>query len=261
MPTIVGLAEFHEVDCRDLLRNLRVAGQRPDLIFADPPFNIGQDYQHGDRMSKADFESFTVQWVNEAVMTLRPGGALWVNVPDEMVSNIDTLVRNIAGIKMERKNWVIWHFRFGQHTDGRFVRSKSHLLYFVKDGPNRVFNTEDIRVASVRQEIGDLRSAPSGRTPMDVWGFENFWGRVQGNSHERVPDAPNQLPEVLLERIILACSNKGDLVVDPFCGSGTTAVVGSTLGRRVITSDNSERILHTAVDRCKKGSVRCDPLT
>jgi DNA modification methylase len=241
-------ASFWNQDCRQFLRGLQ---DKPDLIFADPPFNFGEDYEHGDRMDDAAFRLFMMEWLADAAECLADNGSIWVNVPDELVGFVDWRLQSLG---LRRVNWIIWHFRFGQHTSGRFVRSKSHLLWFTNGKPT--FNVDDIRVESVRQQIGDWRAESGGRTPMDVWGFEQFWGRVQGNNRERVPECPNQLPEVLLQRIILACTNEDDFIVDPFCGSGTTAVVADDLNRTVATADISQRALDAAINRFKGGAVR-----
>lgn len=245
-----GLAAFHNEDARVMLRELT---EQPTLIFADPPFNQGEPYDGWhDKMPVTDFIRFTEEWLGLAVDALEDGGSLWVNIPDEWVSLVDSFLRESG---MHRVNWCIWHYRFGQHTTERFVRSKTHALWFCK-GQTYRFYDEDVRVESVRQVIGDIRAEPSGRVPMDVWGFEKFWGRVQGNNAERVPDAPNQLPEVYLERIIKACTRPGDFIVDPFCGSGTTAVVGSALGRRVATTDLSLKMVKLAMARVRRGPIR-----
>ena len=93
---------------------------------------------------------------------------------------------------------------------------------------------------------------PAGmRVPMDVWYGPN-WGRIQGNNKERRPRHHNQLPEVYLERVIEACSNPGDLVMDPFLGSGTTGVVAHALKRRFIGCEFSPDNARSAFERIHK---------
>ena len=97
------------------------------------------------------------------------------------------------------------------------------------------------------------------RVPFTVWGVPSdgdYWGRIQGNNKERCPGCDNQLPEVYLERIIRAYSNKGDAILDPFCGSATTAVVAAALGRSAVTCDVSKAAVNDAKSRLKKGAVR-----
>jgi DNA modification methylase len=94
-----------------------------------------------------------------------------------------------------------------------------------------------------------------------VWGAdgEQYWGRVQGNSQERRDGHPNQLPEVYLERVIRGLSNPGDLVLDPFLGSGTTCTVARALGRRSIGVEISPVFDASAFDRIQQGAVRVRP--
>jgi site-specific DNA-methyltransferase (adenine-specific) len=93
------------------------------------------------------------------------------------------------------------------------------------------------------------------RVPMDVW-YGQYWGRIQGNNTERRHYHDNQLPEVYLERVVRACSNAGDLVLDPFLGSGTTGVMAHALGRNFIGCEFSAENAGHAVERIKAGPVR-----
>ncbi len=101
------------------------------------------------------------------------------------------------------------------------------------------------------------------RVPMDVW-YGQYWGRIQGNNKERRHQHHNQIPELYLQRIIRACSNPGDLVLDPFLGSGTTCTVARALGRRSIGVEYSpvhaasawERITAVGMIRDEEGHRR-----
>ena len=134
-------------------------------------------------------------------------------------------------------NWCIWHFRFGQNRTSSFILSKAHVLHFAKNPDDRIWNPDAVLEPSDRATVYfDRRTMAKEnnkgmRVPMDVW-YGQYWGRVQGNNKERRHGHHNQIPEAYLERIIHACSNKGDLVLDPFLGSGTTSTVPRALGRR-----------------------------
>ena len=163
---------------------------------------------------------------------------------------------------MRRKG--IWHFRFGQCNDSNFIRSHENWVYFVKDPNNFRWNPAGILVDSDRAtKYGDKRTkttkTPGKRVPFDVFGIPSdgkFWGRVQGNNAERRPNHKNQLPEVYLARVIKALSNPGDLVLDPFAGSGTTATVARALGRRCITIEFDSDNVASAFERIQQGPVR-----
>ena len=98
-------------------------------------------------------------------------------------------------------------------------------------------------------------ATPGLRPPLDVWGAdgEPFWGRVPGNSKERRPNHPNQLPEVYLERVLLSASDPEDLVLDPFLGSGTSCTVARALGRRSIGIERSPQSAQSAFERIRLG--------
>ena len=132
--------------------------------------------------------------------------------------------------------------------------SKVHALYFCKDPNHRVWNPDAILEMSDRASIyGDKRtmektSNKGMRVPMDVW-YGKYWGRIQGNNSERRHGHQNQIPEVYLERVILACSNEHDLVLDPFAGSGTTNTVARAHDRRSIGIEQSPVTAASAWDR------------
>lgn len=257
-------------DCRELLRAIPACRARSvDLIFADPPFNWARDYDRektgkawDDRaMSDREYIDFTHAWLDACIDALKPTGSMWVNIPDDWAAEI---VVHLKSRHMLMVNWCIWHYRFGQNTTQRFINSKVHALYFCK-GPKRTWNPDEILELSDRAAIyEDPRTMskkdgvePGMRVPMDVW-YGKYWGRIQGNNKERRPNHDNQLPEVYLERVIRATSNPGDLVLDPFLGSGTTGVVAHALGRRFIGTEYSEANAKSAFNRISGGMVRTD---
>jgi site-specific DNA-methyltransferase (adenine-specific) len=137
-----------------------------------------------------------------------------------------------------------------------------HALYFARDADNRIWNPDAVRVPSDRATIyADPRTMAKEtnkglRVPLDVW-YGRYWGRIQGNNLERRHHHHNQIPEVYLERVIQACSNEGDLVLDPFAGSGTTPTVARAYGRRSIGIEFSEQNAASAWERITRiGMVR-----
>lgn len=257
-----GDARVYVGDCRRVLATLPEA-RRGDfhLVFADPPFNWNRAYdQWDDAMPREDYLAFTREWLDLCIKALRPGGSLWVNIPDDTAAEIVVHLKT-RGLLMQ--NWCIWHYRFGQNTTARFINSKVHALYFVKPGGPHTWNADRVLEVSDRASIyGDPRTLrkkdgmPAGkRVPMDVW-YGQFWGRVQGNNKERRPGHDNQLPEVYLSRVVLACSNEGDLVLDPFLGSGTTGVIAHALKRRFVGVEYSKANAARAFERINAGPVR-----
>ncbi len=228
-------------DCRDIVPNLPDR-REVDLVFADPPFNWEVPYDGWeDNMPRNVFERFTFDWLDACTDILSPSGAIWVSIPDDTAAEV---VLHLKRKGLTMINWCVWHFRFGQCRDSSFIMSKVHALYFVKDPSNRVWNPEAVLEKSDRATIyNDNRTHEKEknkgmRVPMDVW-YGKYWGRIQGNNKERRQGHHNQNPEVYLERIILACSNEGDLVLDPFAGSGTTSTVAQAHNRRSIGVEHS----------------------
>ena len=246
-------------DCRDVLPSLPDRGD-VDLVFADPPFNWDVPYDGWkDGMPRDEYERFTFDWLDACVDVLSATGALWVNVPDDSAAEV---VMHLKRRGLTMINWCVWHFRFGQHREGSFIMSKVHALYFARDAGNRTFNGDAVLEQSDRASIyNDKRTQAKDRNkgmrvPMDVW-YGKYWGRVQGNNGERRSGHHNQIPEVYLERVILACSNEDDLVLDPFAGSGTTSTVARAHGRRSIGVEFSQASAESAWERIAQiGMVR-----
>ena len=265
-----GDAQVYVGDCRDLLARIpEVKNAELDLVFADPPFNWARDYDR-DRtgeawddkaMSEEEYLTFTKQWLDLCAGGLKDSGSLWVNIPDDWAAEI--VVHLKSELKMHMVNWCIWHYRFGQNTKGRFINSKVHALYFAKDRAKRTWNPDPILEMSDRRAVyADPRTEakrdgmPAGhRVPMDVW-YGQYWGRVQGNNKERRHKHDNQLPEVYLERVVACSSNPGDLVLDPFLGTGTTGVIALAMGRRFIGTEFSKHNAKRAAERIDDGPVR-----
>ncbi|MBL1217917.1 MAG: site-specific DNA-methyltransferase [Planctomycetes bacterium] len=247
-------------DCRDILPALpEWANGKVDLIFADPPFNWDVPYDEwADGMPWVDYERFTYDWLDACISALAPTGSLWVNIPDDTAAEI---VLHLKRRGLTMINWCVWHFRFGQHRTGSFIMSKVHALYFVMEPLERTWNPEGVLEPSDRAAVyGDARTQAKDehkglRVPMDVWYGKN-WGRVQGNNKERRPQHHNQIPEVYLERVIRSCSNEGDIVLDPFLGSGTTCTIARELKRRSIGIEYGSANAKSAFERIQQGAVR-----
>jgi len=243
-------------DCRQVLASLPQGSV--DLIFADPPFNWNVPYTDwNDNMKRQDYLEFTYQWLDACIRVLAPRGSLWVNIPDDSAAEV---VIHLQGRGLQMINWCIWHFRFGQCRDTNFIVSKAHVLYFARDRKNRIWNPDAILVSSDRAAVyGDARTRrtrrPGLRVPLDVW-YGPYLGRIQGTNKERRPGHHNQIPETYMRRVILACSNEGDLVLDPFLGSGTTSVVARSLNRCSIGIEFSEGTAESAFERILAGPIR-----
>lgn len=227
-------------DAADELAQLK---ECPRLIFADPPYNQGIDYGQGtgaDRLRPDQYLACCERWMQAAADALAPDGSLWVLISDEYADHFGLLLRK-AGLN--RRQWLIWYEAFGVcDADKRgFARSSRHLLWYIKDPHDYVFNPEPITRPSARQmKYHDRRANPEGRTWDSVWGLDPPIPRLTGTCAERIPTFPTQLPLALLLPIIACASDPGDLILDPFNGSGTTGVAALRLSRQYIGIEKSE---------------------
>lgn len=231
-------------DCLKLLATLPEA--TVDLAFADPPFNIGYEYdQYDDRRTKEEYLAWTEQWLAAVRRVLKPTASFYVAIGDEYAAEIKV---RLDALGLTLRNWIVWHYTFGVNCTRKFNRSHAHIFYYVVDPADFTFDANSIRVPSARQTTyADRRANPKGKLPDDTWVLRpqeeercfppdsDTWyvARVCGTFRERIKH-PCQMPEAVLERILRVSSRPGDLVLDPFSGSGTTLVAAKRLGRRYL---------------------------
>ncbi|MEI6258237.1 MAG: site-specific DNA-methyltransferase [Planctomycetota bacterium] len=199
-----------------------------NLVVADPPYNIGIDYGNGsraDRLPDAAYIEWTRQWIAAAARTLAVDGTMFVICGQEYAGDHQIAMRD-AGLHW--RNTVTWVETFGVNCRRKFNRTSRPMHYFTKHPRRFTFNVESLNTPSARQtKYGDKRASLTGKVLDDVWTIS----RVCGTFRERVQGVPTQLPLTLVRRIVSGMSRPGDLVVDPFTGSGTTGVVCVETGR------------------------------
>ncbi len=255
-----------DVVAGDCVKYLTGLARKPNLIVADPPYNYGQDYDYGgDNLKFDEYLDWTKQWLAAAAKALDRYGSMWVFAPDEWVSEIDLFCRK--ELSFTRRSWVVWYYTFGVANQLNFSRSHTHVLYFTAKKTKFTFNADAIRVPSARQLVyNDRRQAAGGKLPDNTWVLVrqqltdlfaadmDTWleSRICGTFKERKPHSPNQLPEPVVERIVLATSNPGDLVVDPFVGTGTTGTVAIRHGRDFAGCDLSKTCVVESVARIQR---------
>jgi DNA modification methylase len=204
------------------------------LVLADPPYNIGIDYGDGvraDKLPDAAYIEWVRRWIKAAARVLAPDGAMWIVCDAAYGAAFDVAIRK-AGLVIRDRG--VWHETFGTYrgkgSRPNFGKDWRPWFHGIKSADCYTFNfaDDDMRVPSKRQELGDGRADPRGRVMSNVWAIP----RVPGNSKERVAGVPTQLPLALVRLVVRGFSNPGDLVLDPFTGSGTTGVVCIEHGRR-----------------------------
>lgn len=263
-------------DCLDEIWKL---GKRDvDLVFADPPYNIDYsgyaDYE--DNLPLEDYVDWCREWMSACYTYLKKTGSFWLAIGDEYVSELDVAAKAIG---FHKRSHVIWHYTFGVACSKNFARSHTHLLYYTKHKSQFVFNVDDkkIRVPSARQlKYNDKRANPKGKLPDNTWVLhpdalkkcfgpdEDTWlvSRVCGTFHERQErgtyqeeKAVPQMPEEIMERIILACSKPGQLVIDPFGGTFTTGAVAVRHNRNFWGCDITKAYVERAKLRLQRAAA------
>jgi site-specific DNA-methyltransferase (adenine-specific) len=258
------LSRIHHGDC--------IAGMNGlpdgciDLAFADPPFNIGYEYDvYDDKKEHEHYLDWSRQWIAAVHRVLKPDGTFWLAIGDEYAAELKLLSQDVG---FHCRSWVIWYYTFGVNCKYKFSRSHAHLFHFVKDSRKFTFRSEELenRIPSARQLVyADMRANPRGRLPDDTWilrpqdlagcfqADEDTWyfPRVAGTFKERAGFHGCQMPEQLLGRIIRLCSHAGETVLDPFSGSGTTLAVAKKLARHYLGFDLSPEYVAQGEERLK----------
>lgn len=246
-------------DCKNILKELPEGCA--DAIITDPQFNIGVDYNgHDDRMTKDEFLDWLGRRVRRAKKVLKPDGSFWMFMGQQHQADAFCLLRD-AGLHF--RNSIFWHYTFGQNQKRKFTPSWTMIHYFVRDPKRFTFNADAVKVPSARQEVyNDKRAKNGGKVPNDAWVLrpdqhpeffredQDVWlvSRVCGTFKEKVKHV-NQLPLAIVERIIKVATNPGDLIVDPFAGSGTVLVAAGNLGRRSLGIEISPETAEVARGR------------
>jgi site-specific DNA-methyltransferase (adenine-specific) len=223
--------KVYQGDCIEIMRGFK--SESVDLAFADPPYNLAKNYQvFSDDQTDSDYIDWCNAWLTEYVRVLKPGGSLFVlNLP-KWANHHFVFLNTIARFH----RWIAWDAL--SEPRGKLMPAHYALLHFVRNG-RPVRENSNLRAAApeycvratcVNQRIADKVD--------DTEPLGDIWSDVFRLKHKSARDShPCQLPEKLMERIIKLATNPGDVVLDAFCGAGTTAVTAARLGRRYITID------------------------
>jgi len=215
-----------------------------DLIITSPPYNIKVNYgnktkkgkivesksiKYEDNLSDIEYRNLIRNVMDECYRVLKKDGSLWVNLKNKYRDGVIIPPHWIVDFlpKMYLKNIVIWAFDWGGSTNKRLAPRYEYFFWFTKSKEKYKFNLNEIKIPAVNFRPDRYKNQL--KNPSDVW----YIPLVSGNFIERTGH-PAQYPEKLVGRIISACSAEGDLVLDPFLGSGTTAVVAKKNKRNYI---------------------------
>jgi adenine-specific DNA-methyltransferase len=253
-------------DCLDLLKTIPAGSAR--LVLTSPPYNVGKSYETSQSLPA--YLQNQRKIIAECVRITSEGGSIcWqighhVNGHSQVIP-LDLILHPLfaeyeqaAGIRL--RNRIVWHFEHGLHCKRRFSGRYETILWYTK-GDDYVFNLDAVRVpqkypgkrAYKGPNRGKYSGNPLGKNPSDVWIFPN----VKANHTEKTAH-PCQFPIELAERFILALTHEHELVVDPFLGSGTTAVAAILLNRRAAGAELVRSYFDIAryrIQLARKGTV------
>ncbi len=214
-----------DVLCGDAITELKkLPSSSVDLIVTDPPYNLNKNYGNNqDKLAFDEYIDFSRQWLSECSRILKPTGSIYVFMGMRYISYIFSIMEQELGLCFN--SWITWYYTQGIGKTKGFSPRHDDILMFTKSD-KFTFNLDDIRVPQkFYRSVNNMR----GSNPGNVWEFSHVHYCNKNRKNH-----PTQKPEGLYERIILASSNEGDLVLDPFSGSGTALRVCQNTGRNCI---------------------------
>lgn len=252
-------------DCLDFLR--QIPYESVQLIVTSPPYNIGKEYE--DRLDIAEYVSQQNSVINECIRVLKNEGSICWEVGNYVdkgeIIPLDILLYDCFRTNgMKLRNRIVWHFGHGLHCSKRFSGRYETILWFTKND-EYTFNLDAVRVPQKYPgkkhfkgpNVGKYSGNPKGKNPSDVWDIPN----VKSNHIEKTCH-PCQFPVALVQRLVLALSDEGDVVFDPFMGVGSTAVAGTINKRKVAGSEIVKEYYDIACERVQlayQGKLRVRP--
>ncbi len=250
---------IYKGDCIEIL-NKKIDSNSIDLIFADPPYNLsgnglkwkgnktGGDWfmvnEQWDKMSPQDYNKFTREWIGACHKVLKKTGSIYIA---SSYHNIGEILVVLKQFNFKINNIITWYKTnaMPNMTKRVFTHSTEFIVWAVK-GKGWTFNYEKMK------EINPEKQKNGNQKQMrDLWQMPLVQGkeRLRGNDGKALH--PTQKPEEMLKRIILASSNKGDIVLDPFLGSGTTTYIAKKYNRYWIGIERNKKYIEIAKGRMK----------
>ena len=253
----------HKIILGDALKVLKtIPDNSVDLVFADPPYNmskkngLGWAYskhvtmqENWDMFSKEDYFKFNKKWLGECFRILKHGGSLWVSGSFHNIYQTGFIIQEFfPDIKIN--NSIIWFKPNAQPniTCRFFTERTEHLIWATKNGDNKKWKFNYEWSKSIEDPIN-----PKGKQTRNVWSIP-----LTPRKEKWAGEHPTQKPFELLRRIILSCTDKGDLVLDPFAGAGTTNAVAKYYGRNSIGIEINKKYFDIMKKRLKEEQKTLD---
>jgi len=257
------------IECCDNLPFMRAL---PDasmkLIVTSPPYNLGKEYEQ--RRSKEQYLEQQKSVIKEAVRLLHPEGSICWQVGNFVengeIEPLDIILYPVfKDEKLQLRNRIIWTYGHGLHCQNRFSGRYETILWFTKTD-DYTFNLDAVRIPSKYPQKkyfkgprkGEFSGNPLGKNPADVWDIPN----VKANHVEKT-EHPCQFPVGLVERLVLSLTNKGDAVLDPYLGVGSSAIAALKHDRSAYGCDIHQRYIDIAQERVaslQSGTLRLRPM-
>lgn len=259
-----------EILTKDALRFLtNLDPKSVDLVISSPPYFMGKEYDTSHSVS--DFMAAHEELLAQLIRVVKPGGSICWQVGHHVANNVevplDALVYSVfaKSPRLKLRNRIIWTFGHGEHCHSRFSGRHETVLWFTK-GARYHFDLDAVRIPQKypgkRYYRGPHRGKPSGnprgKNPGDVWEIPNVKA-----GHVEKTDHPCQFPVALAQRLVRALCKKRGLVIDPYVGSGSTAVAAILEGRRFLGCDHNKKYVSLARKRLRDlraGTLRTRPL-
>ena len=245
--------KIYNMDCIEGMKN--ISNNSVDLIITDPPFAIefrakrsnynrieSRVIEGYNEISKENYHKFTVNWMNEANRILKDSGSMYIF---SGLNNLKDVLNSIDEFGLIIVNHIIWKYQFGVVTKRKYVTSHYHCLYVCKNDKERKF----FPYSRYSKEMTDGEGSLHYKDKEDVWVIKReYW-----NGDEKTP---TKLPAELIRKILLYSSEEGDIVLDPFLGSGQTAVISKMLKRKYIGFEIVKEYYEFANKRLKENVYR-----
>lgn len=245
-------------DCISLLE--QIPDEQIKLVVTSPPYNLGKEYEN--KLSINEYIEEQGRVIRECIRVLHPEGSICWQVGNYVENGeiipLDVLLYPIfaeSGLKL--RNRIVWHFGHGLHASRRFSGRYEVIIWFTKND-EYTFNLDPVRVPQKYPKKkhfkgpnkGKLSGNPLGKNPSDIWNIPN----VKANHIEKT-EHPCQFPVELIERLVLSMTNEGDRVLDPFLGTGTTAIAALIHGRKAIGAEIVSSYVEIAMERIRLAEV------
>src|SRR3989338_10351178 len=253
--------EVNKIYCKSSENMSEIENESISLVVTSPPYNIGIRYgnkhengraveskcvKYKDELSEEEYLELLRSVFKECKRVIKKNGSIWVNIKNRYKDDVIIPPFWLLDLfkDMYLKNIIIWNFDWGGSTNKRFAPRYEYIFWFTKDKNEYIFNLDNIKIPALNYRPDRFPS--QWKNPTDVWYIQ----MVSGNYPERTSH-PAQYPEELIERIMRVASNEGDVVLDPFIVSGTTARVAKDLKRNFLGYDTNKEYIKIAEERIR----------